>query len=110
MGADLQEDTKKPKFEDDIDITDIVPDEEEQEEDNAEEDGPKEEMDGDNVVKKKLTKREKLERKRKIEEYLDEHLPLNVRPLNHFPDLSFIPPQHPSIKYLSAISSVPLSR
>jgi len=105
MGADLQEDKKKPKFEDDIDITDIVPDEEQ--EDNAEEHGPKKEMDGDNVGKKKLTKREKLERKRKIEEYLDEHLPLNVRPLNHFPNISFIPPQHSCVKYPSAIFSAP---
>lgn len=30
------------------------------------------------IVEKKLTKREKLDKKRKIEEYLDQHLPLNV--------------------------------
>ena len=32
------------------------------------------------IVEKTPTKREKLDKKRKIEEYLDEHLPLNVLP------------------------------
>ena len=30
------------------------------------------------IIEKRPTKREKLDKKRKIEEYLDEHLPLNV--------------------------------
>jgi hypothetical protein len=60
-----KEDKKKPKF-DDIDVTDLV----QEEEDVVEPE----------IVEKKATKREKLDKKRKIEEYLDEHLPLNVRP------------------------------
>ena len=56
-----KEDKKKPKFED-IDISDLV----------GEEDIEPE------IVEKKPTKREKLDKKRKIEEYLDEHLPLNA--------------------------------
>lgn len=31
------------------------------------------------IVEMKSTKREKLDKKRKIEEYLDKHIPLNVR-------------------------------
>lgn len=60
-----EEDRKKPKF-DDIDITDLVP-EQEQETDIILEAGPK-----------TLSKREKVEKKRKIEELLDETVPLNV--------------------------------
>lgn len=60
-GINEKEDEKKPKFED-IDISDLVGEEEVEPE----------------IVEKKPTKREKLEKKRKIEEYLDEHLPLNV--------------------------------
>ena len=60
-GVNLKEDKKKPKFED-IDISDLV---------GGEEVEPQ-------IVEKKPTKREKLDKKRKIEEYLDEHLPLNV--------------------------------
>jgi|SRR5271156_4733676 len=60
-----EEDRKKPKFED-IDISDLVP-EEEQETDVIPENGSK-----------TLSKREKIEKKRKIEELLDETLPLNV--------------------------------
>ena len=56
-----KEDKKKPKFED-IDISDLVGEEEVEPE----------------IVEKKSTKREKLDKKRKIEDYLDEHLPLNV--------------------------------
>ena len=56
-----KEDKKKPKFED-IDISDLV---------------GEEEVDPE-IVEKKSTKREKLDKKRKIEDYLDEHLPLNV--------------------------------
>jgi len=41
------------------------------------EDGPDEES---RIVEKKPTKREKLDKKRKVEEYLDEHVPLNVLP------------------------------
>ena len=61
-GVNLKEDKKKPKFEDNIDISDLV----------GEEDVEPQ------IVEKKPTKREKLDKKRKIEEYLDEHLPLNV--------------------------------
>ena len=63
MLTDKKEDKKKPKF-DDIDVSDLVPDEDLSEPEIVEE--------------KKPTKREKLDKKRKIEEYLDEHLPLNV--------------------------------
>lgn len=63
--VDRQEDKKKPKF-DDIDISDLVP------EDKFEEDVVTV------VDNKKPSKREKLDKKRKIEEYLDEHLPLIV--------------------------------
>ena len=63
--VDGQEDKKKPKF-DDIDISDLVP------EDKFEEDVVTV------VDNKKPSKREKLDKKRKIEEYLDEHLPLIV--------------------------------
>ena len=65
MGVDGKEDKKKPKFED-VDISDLV-----QEEDMGVE---------PEIVEMKSTKREKLDKKRKIEEYLDEHIPLNVSP------------------------------
>lgn len=68
MITDVQEDKKKPKF-DDVDISDLVPEEE------AEELGEAPEPE---IIEKRPTKREKLDKKRKIEEYLDEHLPLNV--------------------------------
>ena len=48
-------------------MSDLIPDEVE--------DAPLEQP---QIVEKKPTKREKLDKKRKIEEYLDEHLPLNV--------------------------------
>jgi len=35
------------------------------------------------TVEKKPTKRAKLDKKRKIEEYLDQHLPLNVPPFSN---------------------------
>ena len=34
------------------------------------------------IIERKPTKREKLDKKRKIEEYLDEHLPFDVQPLD----------------------------
>lgn len=65
-----------------MDITDLVG------EDGAEhEEGNGEEGDEENgemetkIIERKPTKREKLDKKRKIEEYLDEHLPFNVFPL-----------------------------
>ena len=58
----MKEDKRKPKFED-IDISDLV----------QEEDEPQSE-----IVEKGPTKREKLDKKRKIEDYLDDHFPLNV--------------------------------
>ena len=58
----LKEDKKKPKFED-IDVSDLI-----SEEDVVE----------PTIVDKTPSKREKLEKKRKIEDYLDEHFPLNV--------------------------------
>ena len=61
FGVNFKEDKKKPKFED-IDISDLV----------GEEDVKPQ------IVERKPTKREKLDKKRKIEEYLDEHIPLNV--------------------------------
>jgi hypothetical protein len=61
-----KEDKKKPKFEE-IDISDLV----------GEEDVEPE------IVEKKPTKREKLDKKRKIEEYLDEHIPLNVNHIRY---------------------------
>lgn len=51
--------------EEDIDISDLIPDA-----DTAEPE----------IVEKKLVKREKLDKKRKIEEMLDETLPLDVCP------------------------------
>ena len=65
LRVNVQEDKNKPKF-DDIDISDLVQEEEE------------EEVVEPKIVDKKPTKREKLDKKRKIEEYLDEHLPLHV--------------------------------
>ena len=65
FGTDQKEDKKKPKF-DDIDISDLV------EEERGERKAPE-------TVESKVTKREKLDKKRKIEEYLDQHLPLNVQ-------------------------------
>ena len=62
----MKEDKKKPKFEE-IDISDLV----------GEEDVEPE------IVDKKPTKREKLDKKRKIEEYLDEHIPLNVNHIRY---------------------------
>jgi len=64
------EDKKKPKFED-IDISDLVPIEDGQEYDDSQPAEPQ-------IVEKKATKREKLDKKRKIDEYLDEHIPLTV--------------------------------
>ena len=34
------------------------------------------------IIERKPTKREKLDKKRKIEDYLDEHLPFDVHPLD----------------------------
>ena len=67
------QDEKKPKF-DDIDISDLVGKEDAEDGHRYEDD---ETVDA-TVIEKKATKREKLDKKRKIEEYLDEHLPLNV--------------------------------
>jgi hypothetical protein len=52
-------------------------------------------------VSKKLTKREKVDKKRKIEEYLDEHIPLHVLPslsqyIPYFSHLTYSAPNHHS--------------
>ena len=70
-GGDEKEDKKKPKFED-IDISDLVGEEDIETKDFKSE-----------IVGRKLTKRERLDKKRKIEEYLDENLPINVDPRNY---------------------------
>ena len=58
----IQEDKKRPKFEE-IDISDLVEEDVEQ---------------APQIIENRPTKREKIEKKRKIEQYLDEQFPLNV--------------------------------
>lgn len=65
-----QEDKKKPKF-DEIDISDLV----EENNDDACDDNAEPDPQIPGILP---TKREKLDRKRKIEEYLDEHIPFEV--------------------------------
>jgi hypothetical protein len=63
-----------------VDITDIIGEDDMEDGENDEDD----EVDPQNLAipletQRKPTKREKLDEKRKIEEYLDEHLPFDVR-------------------------------